>query len=81
MGTRELFNTELETKFSDSEYCLMSWDALKKEYVVIYNVIGVSYIIRCGRLCNTPKRYFFCKMEDAARLYRRLCKYRPLFVA
>lgn len=72
---------ESELRFSDYEYCLMGWNEKRQAYEVVYNVVGVLYIVRNGRICSVPKRYYFDNLEDAARHYNRLCKYRPLFVA
>lgn len=72
---------ESESMFSDHEYCLMGWDEKRQAYTVVYNVVGVLYIVRRGRICSVPKRYYFDNLENAACHYNRLCKYRPLFVA
>lgn len=55
----------------------------EKEYKQLEkdNVVGVLYIVRRGRICSVPKRYYFDNLENAAHHYNRLCKYRPLFVA
>ena len=72
---------ESELRFSDYEYCLMGWNERRQAYEVVYNVVGVLYVVRNGRICSVPKRCYFDNLEDAARHYNRLCKYRPLFVA
>jgi hypothetical protein len=72
---------ESESRFSDHEYCLMGWDEKRQVYTVVYNVAGANYTCRNGHIYSVPKRYYFDNLEDAARNYNRLCKYRPLFVA
>lgn len=72
---------ESESRFSDHEYRLMGWDEKRQAYTVVYNVVGVLYTVRRGRICGVPKRYCLDNLENAARHYNRLCKYRPLFVA
>ena len=78
---KEYKQLEKESESRFSEYCLMGWDEKRQAYTVVYNVVGVLYIVRRGRICSVPKRYYFHNLENAACHYNRLCKYRPLFVA